>query len=186
MVRSPRRLLPSGTGLSHATLRFLTRQTEVAVTGMEPTVRTLETMPAPPSPPGYEYYAEQQGPTIAAFGTVDTQLAQVFRRTGAAAAESIVVYRAVRASRDLAGTEGKSGATIVLSGGRSATYHDGMWCLGPGREERVLGGTTLVHWDLTRAHSLTVKEDDRVLAVRTPTNVALDDLISILEFFSRS
>lgn len=141
-------------------------------------------MSAPQSPPGYEYYAEQQGPTIAAFGTVETQLAQIFRRSGAPSAESLVVYRAERSTRDLVGTEGKSGATIVLSGGRLATYHDGMWCLGPGRDERVLGGTTLVHWDPSRAHSLTVKEDDRVLAVRAPANVALADLTSILEFFA--
>jgi hypothetical protein len=65
----------------------------------------------------------------------------------------------------LIGTEGGPGVRVNTQRGNEAIYHDGMWALGPGEDERRAGGA-VVHWRRGDAHSLTVRTDDLVVAVR--------------------
>jgi hypothetical protein len=96
----------------------------------------------------------------------------------------LTLHASSRKRARLIGTEQHRGRRIPLRGGRvHAMYHDGMWTLGHGADERRVAPGTVIHWDRSEVHSLTVLAKGRVFAIRGARSrgVELEDLVRTLE-----
>jgi hypothetical protein len=137
-------------------------------------------------PAGFKFRAELRGATGFGFPGDASQLTFVYARTALDEDRLFPLTLSVSTatSARLVGTEQHRGTRIRLPHARSyATYHDGLWMLGSGADERVVGDSTTIHWDRSDVHSLTVRRGGRVYAVRGARSrgVGLEDLVRILE-----
>jgi len=125
--------------------------------------------PAEDLPLGYRLRSRFEGEDAGGFPGSADQLTLIYTRGMSSddAVYPLLVYVAARGgATELVGTEGRPGSNVDVGvSGVTAVYHDGMWALGPGPDERRLGELTL-HWDTGEAHSVTLNGGDRLLAVR--------------------
>jgi hypothetical protein len=133
-------------------------------------------------PRGYRYAFSIEGEAAAGFwGNADQVLLNYsFHREPS---YPLAVFATVPAGGVdvLHGTEQRRGTPVDLGvPGVSATYHDGLWASGPGRDQQVVGQFVL-HWDDREWHSITIRAGDRVFAVRgaRSNGVTFDELTSV-------
>lgn len=137
-------------------------------------------------PSGFKFRGELRGATGFCFASDASQLTFVYARTALDEDRLFPLTLSVSTTSNarLVGTEQHRGTRVRLRhAGSYATYHDGMWMLGPGADERVVGDSTTIHWDRSDVHSLSLRRNGRVFAVRGARSrgVHLDDLVRILE-----
>jgi hypothetical protein len=143
------------------------------------TVRTPEYVPE-----GYRSWTTVLGRDAGGFGvTSDGQYSMTFARGPMpdAKADTLLIYRGPVGSGDLMGTQRHAGEPMDIGVADTSTvYHDGMWAPGPGPEERRVGKQTVIHWERSIRHSLTVRTSSQVLGVRGPKAVLdVDELAKI-------
>jgi hypothetical protein len=134
-----------------------------------------------PIPEGYKLYERSTGARGPNFFGDPAQLTFVFKRHDERDAEyPLVVAVGSDASRQLVGTEGRAGVPVGVAGADKAAYHDGMWAVGPGLDQRVSAGT-VIHWETGDAHSVTAYARGKVVGVRGARSRAVDigDLVAI-------
>jgi hypothetical protein len=137
-------------------------------------------------PPGFKFKAELRGETGLGFFGDQAQLVLLYAR-GTKDEDRLfplTLHASSKRQARLIGTEQRRGRRIRLRGSRSyATYHDGIWKLGSGPDERHVARGTVLHWDRSDVHSLAVAAKGRVFAVRGARSrgVELADLVRTLE-----
>jgi hypothetical protein len=136
-------------------------------------------------PEGFAFARQLGGSAAGGFGDETDQVLSVYTR-GASIEDllyPLMVFAGPASGRTvLAATEQRNGQTINLNvDGTTAEYHDGMWILGGGVDERKAGPVTL-HWDRGSAHSLTVTSPNWVFGIRAPVaGFPLDELVRIAQ-----
>lgn len=143
------------------------------------TVRTPDYLPE-----GYRSWTTVLGRDAGGFGaTSDDQYSMTFARGSMPEekANTLLVYRGPANSGELLGTQRHAGESVDIGvSGVQATYHDGVWAAGPGPEERRVGQHTVIHWDRSIRHSLTVRTPSEVVGVRGPKAIVnADELAKI-------
>lgn len=130
---------------------------------MEKHISALQTADIPL---GYRFGSEVRGSSVAGFWGVLDQVALIYVCQPYQEYDRFFVHGAGRPSLTLLGTEGHDGVGVDVNiRGMRAVYHDGLWSIGPGNEQRVEGGQVL-HWEVSDAHSLTLWDEGRTFAVR--------------------
>lgn len=129
-------------------------------------------------PNGYSLWTVIQGREAAGFGFVDSddQFAATYTRAKMPAGKdsALTVFRGPPGANTLAATDLRPGEAVTLSvPGTTAAYHDGMWVLGPGREQRTVHRRTF-HWERAMFHSLTVHTSSEVWGIRGPKDGQVD------------
>jgi hypothetical protein len=118
-------------------------------------------------PAGYRFRSTLRGQAAGGFAGTEEQVTHIYTR--GAERDDFTNRLAVHLGTTdgpLFGTEGHPGRPIELAlDAALATYHDGMWMLGPGPDERQVG-EILLHWDTSVAHSISVRFPRFSIAVR--------------------
>jgi hypothetical protein len=130
-------------------------------------------------PPGYELIQRVEGKSAQGYGTadaeartfrfVDDQLSYVFRNGSEKDAWifPLSVHLGESGGWALTGTEHRPGEVVELgAAGLKATYHNGIWAPGPGKDEHRSAAGGVLSWLENGVHSLTVSWRDGVWAVR--------------------
>jgi hypothetical protein len=124
-------------------------------------------------PHGYSLWTVVDGVEAGGFGVVDSreQYAVTYTQGTMPAAKgtAVTVFKAPPGATTLAATDQRGGERVVLPKGANAIYHDGMWMLGPGPEQRVVGHRVL-HWDRQSFHSVTLHAPSGIWGIRGPKN----------------
>jgi hypothetical protein len=137
-------------------------------------------------PPGFKFRTEIRGETGLGFSGDPAQVGLIYARgrTDEDRLFPLTLHVSSRRRARLIGTEQHRGRRITLRRARAqATYHDGMWKLGHGPSERRVAPGTVIHWDSSDVHSLTLTAKGRVFAVRGARSrgIELQDLVRTLE-----
>jgi hypothetical protein len=135
-------------------------------------------------PAGYRLQAELFGPIFMAFGGKANQYRWTYTKglRESHFTKPLFIYMSPpENSPVLAGTEKQRGQPIELGvPGTKAVYHDGLWQIGPGYDQRFTGDV-FVHWDFSDQHSLTVRHDRVLFAARGSrlNDISVDELVRI-------
>ena len=137
-------------------------------------------------PSGFKFRAEFRGETGMGFSGDPSQVSLVYARGMTADDRVFPLTLHVSSARHvrLIGTEEHEGSRVRLPRSRArATYHDGMWMLGPGPDQRRVAPGTVIHWDNSDVHSLTLAREGKVFALRGARRrgVGLEELVRTLE-----
>lgn len=129
-------------------------------------------------PNGYSLWKVIQGAEAAGFGFSDSDdqysVTYACGKMPEAKDTALTVFKGPLNATSLAATTGHSGEEVDLGiAGVTAIYHDGMWFIGPGDEQRV-SGKLVLHWERGSFHSLTVRAPSDVWGVRGPKSIRLD------------
>ena len=149
-------------------------------------MRTSENLRVPGYvPDGYRLWTIVYGAEAGGFGFIDSedQYAVTYARGQMPEdkGNALTVFKAPPGASKLAATDDRAGEPVDLDNTDvTAVYHDGMWYLGPGSDERTVGRRVL-HWDRTSFHSVTVRTSEETWGVRGPKNADIDrgELIKI-------
>jgi hypothetical protein len=137
-------------------------------------------------PDGYKLRSRIDGAAARAFGPNPDQVELIYT-TGwqdDAWAYPLLVCLTPVGPATLAATERHPGQpTDIAVPGATAVYHDGLWALGPGEDERRLDPQSVIHWDRIVAHSVTVVWAGGVYAVRgaKTRGVGVDELVRVVK-----
>jgi hypothetical protein len=143
------------------------------------TIRTPNYVPA-----GYRSWTTVLGRDAGGFGVEsDDQYSMTYARGPMPddKPSTLLIYRGPVDSGALMGTELHAGESMDIGvAGAASVYHDGMWAPGPGPEERRVGKQTVIHWERSIRHSVTVRTSTGVVGVRGPKAVLdVDELAKI-------
>jgi hypothetical protein len=108
-------------------------------------------------PTGFALFFRADGPLVRGFGR-DVDVAALLYTIGGADLRrrpGLTVHIATACDCPLVCTESHDSARVDLgiSDVRAAAYHDGLWDIGPGIDQR--GSAMVIHWNNTDFHSLT-------------------------------
>jgi hypothetical protein len=135
------------------------------------------TFPPKSVPELFVFRREVQGPEAPGFHGKPDHTAFVYTR-GYRHADWAFPYSVhfTSANTELDCTESNAGVPVQLSGGRVATYHDGMWGGPPASLDQE------PPWDMRYVHSLTLRLTAGTIAVRAPKEWAtIRDMINTLQ-----
>lgn len=120
-------------------------------------------------PAGYRHIWTIIGIAAHGFGRTEDQAVAMYVRSpsGDDATTPLSVYSAQSGkSVELGATEGRPGDPVDLEiAGAVAIYHDGIWSLGPGNDQKP-NDSIAIHWDTTLIHSLTIRTPGQVFGIR--------------------
>jgi hypothetical protein len=139
-------------------------------------------------PNGYRLQAELAGQIFMAFPGEAEQLRLTYTKgfRDSHFTKPLFIYVSPpQNSPVLAGTEKQRGQVLDVGiPGAQAVYHDGLWQLGPGYDQRFTGDV-FVHWDFSDQHSLTVTHDRVFFGARGSrmNDISLEELVKIARSF---
>ncbi len=133
--------------------------------------------------PGFRLFGEVQGVDAGEFWGSEEQVAIHYRRPGSpwGFVTEITACWDPNPARTLTGTNNGPAVPVNVNG-RQATYHDGTWLPGSGPEQIDVVGGGKAHWGRELVHSLTMRTDRGVFAVRCPRDAVpgLSELVKIM------
>ena len=120
-------------------------------------------------PDGYRRFGEVRGVDAGEFFGSADQIAIRYRRRGSqwGIGSEITVAWEPQGELALVGTSDQHGVPVRV-GRHVGQYHDGYWMPGPGRDQIALPGGGSAHWGTGLVHSVTVRTDSGVVALRCP------------------
>ena len=127
-------------------------------------------------PSGYAWRRQLEGASAQVLGRHPDQVVLVYTLGWSQEDWNVplVVAGAPAGAPPLLGTERRRGRRVDIGiPGVEAVYHDGIWALGPGPDERRFGHG-LIHWDSSTVHSLTIRHSGMTWAVRGPKTRGAD------------
>ena len=130
-------------------------------------------------PEGYEFRQLIEGVDAAGFHDLDDQVT-LFYTKGTSIEDwrtPLVVCQAAVDGVPLFGTESHDGTSVGI-GDLSGVYHDGMWAVGPGPDERRVG-KVVFHWGTGVVHSVTVGANGTTYGIRGPSAISRDELTAV-------
>jgi hypothetical protein len=134
-------------------------------------------------PPGYYYYATHAPERIGGFGLEwDVGSHTYAREHDRDQRPGLEVHVAKPGASSLAATETRQGVQIDLGLPHATTiYHDGMWDVGPGPDQRSFPPDIIMHWEGSEYHSITLRTAKATYGIRGSKRrgVDLDQLILI-------
>ncbi len=120
-------------------------------------------------PEGFRRFGEVRGAGAGEFAGSPDQIAVRYRRRGShwGIGSEITVAWDPQGTNGFTGTSDRHGVPVRI-GKHVGQYHDGYWMPGPGRDQVSLPGGGVAHWSTAFVHSVTVRTEDGVIAVRCP------------------
>jgi hypothetical protein len=120
-------------------------------------------------PDGYRRFGEVRGTGAGEFPGSDTQIAVRYRRSGSqwGLGGEITVAWDSDGGSEFTGSSTERSVPVRI-GRHVGQYHAGYWLPGPGSDQVALPGGGMAHWDTGFVHSLTVRTDGGVVALRCP------------------